>query len=94
MNESQVYSTLPHCIGRVTSSYSNATSRNGLGLFLARPHILVTWFLTKERNLEFLILLIFSWDNFTSTVPLQKYLAISRDIFFTMTEERVWAIDF
>lgn len=94
MNESRVYSTLPHCIGSMTSSYSKATSRNGLGLFLARPHILVTWFLTKERNLKFLILLIFSWDNFTSTVPLQKYLAISRDILFIMTEERVWAIDF
>lgn len=63
MNESRVYSTLPHCIGSMTSSYSNATSRNGLGLFLARPPILVTWFLTKERNLSFLILLIFSWDN-------------------------------
>ena len=66
MNESQVYSTLPHCIDSMTSSYSNATSRNGLGLFLARPHILVTWFLTKKRNLKFLMLVIFSWGNFYS----------------------------
>ena len=40
------------------------------------------------------MLMIFSWGNFTPTVPLQKYLAISRDILFIMTEEKVWAIDF
>ena len=93
MNESWVYSTLPHCVGGMTNSYPNTTSRNGLGLFLARTHILVTWFLTKKRNLKFFMLLIFSWGNFTPPVSLQTQLAISRDILFIMTEERVWAID-
>lgn len=66
MNESWVYSTLPHSIGGMTSSYSNTTSRNGLGLFLARPHILVTWFLIKKKKPKLLYAADFQLGQFYS----------------------------